>query len=181
MIAMILLALGLALSQPVATPPAPAIAPGTIGIEVTGESLPAPAIAAFVDAAGQALATRDFTPLQRVDIGRYIARIVVTRTPRGIVTTRAPAAGGSLALGGSSVGAGVALPSNKIQLRRMIVTELDVRIVRRIDGVEMWRGRALTAQAEGTADDALGPLGRKLMETAMRYYPASLDGVASVP
>lgn len=157
------------------------VTPGTITVEpVAGASTPAEG-QVFVEAVANALAEADFTPLPSAGKGRYIARITVTRSARGLVSSDAPKKGASGSVGNWGAAIGVMLPSDKSQLRALIVTRLEVRIFRRDGQALVWSGRALTVQTQGSRGDAVGVLAKKLANTVIRHFPEQSSEPASVP
>lgn len=161
---------------------AEALRPGTVAIEpVADEAVPAPARQLFADSVERALADMRFTALPATSRSRYIARVKVTRAARGAVTSKAKSPGPAAAVGNWGAAIGVSMPSNKQALRGLIVTELEVELVLR-DGMKpVWRGRALTAQAEGTRADAPETLAPKLANAAVRSFPAEQPEAISIP
>ncbi len=178
MIASILLA---AAPQAAQAEPAP-LRPGTVAIEPVADSaIPASARQTFADAVERALSDARFMALPATSRSRYIARVKVTRTARGAVTAKGKAPGPGAAMGNWGGAIAVTLPSNKQQLRGLIVTELEVELVLREGMQPVWRGRALTAQAEGTQADAPATLASKLASAAVRGFPAQQPEALSIP
>lgn len=159
-----------------------ALRPGTVAIEPGSDpAIPASAKQVFADAVERALSDARFTALPATSRSRYIARVKVTRTARGAVTSKAKEPGPAAAVGNWGAAIGVTMPSNKQQLRGLIVTELEVELVLR-DGMQpVWRGRAVTAQAEGTRADAPAALAPKLAGAAVRSFPAEQPEPISIP
>lgn len=156
--------------------------PGTVAIEpVADPAIPAPARQTFADAVERALSDARFTTLPATSRSRYIARVKVTRTARGAVTSKGKAPGPGAAVGNWGGAIAVTLPSNKQQLRGLIVTELEVELVLREGMQPVWRGRALTAQAEGTRADDPATLATKLAGAAVRGFPAQQSEALSIP
>ncbi|MBX3593300.1 hypothetical protein [Sphingomonas sp.] len=173
----------LAMLMAIAAPAQDAPTPGTIVVEQpAGRDLPPAVKQAFADGIERALADARFTALPAGTRGRYIARFAVTRAARGEVASngREPKASAG-STGNWGVGLAVAMPSNKRQLRGLIVTELTVEIIDRASGERVWTGRALTAQAEGTRTDAPEALAAKLAPAAIGRFPAADDAPVSVP
>lgn len=160
--------------------PPQAVTPGTITVEVIDGST-APEDQVFAEAVANALADADFTPLPTAGRGRYIARITVMRTARGVVSANAPKQGVSTGVGNWGAAIGVALPSDKSQLRSLIVTQLEVRIVRRDGNAAAWSGRALTVQAQGSRGDAVPVLATKLARAVIGHFPEQSNEPAAVP
>lgn len=159
-----------------------ALRPGTVAIEpVADPAVPASARQTFADAVERALSDARFTALPVTSRSRYIARVKVTRTARGAVTSKAKTPGPAAAVGNWGAAIGVSMPSNKQALRGLIVTELEVELILR-DGMKpVWHGRALTAQAEGTSADAPATLAPKLANAAVRGFPAQQPEAISIP
>ncbi|MFL9839400.1 hypothetical protein ABS767_00370 [Sphingomonas sp. ST-64] len=176
-----------ALAMMVATPAAaqdeaPALTPGTVTVEAAeGDAAPAPVRSVFADAIEQALLDARFTALPGQARGRYIARFAITRAARGAVASNGPEQGARGSVGNWGGAFGVTLPSDKRQLRGLIVTQLTIELVARADLQPVWRGSALTAQAEGTKADAPAALAAKLAPAILRAFPASLAEPVSVP
>jgi hypothetical protein len=168
--------------QPVAQTEPEALRPGTVAIEpVADPAVPASARQTFADAVERALSDARFTALPATSRSRYIARVKVTRTARGAVTSNAREPGAGAAIGNWGGAVAVTLPSDKRQLRGLIVTELEVELVQREGMQPVWRGRALTAQAEGTRADAPATLAPKLASAAVRGFPAQQPEPVSIP
>lgn len=162
---------------------APALTPGTVTVEAVADDANTPAAArqAFVDAVEQALLDARFTALPPQARGRYIARIGVTRAERGAVASNGRESGASGGLGNWGGGVSVTLPSDKRQLRGLIVTTLTVELVSRADDKVVWRGSALTAQAAGTRADVPATLAAKLAPAIIRAFPQTLAEPLSIP
>ncbi|WP_337846363.1 hypothetical protein [Sphingomonas sp.] len=161
---------------------APALTPGTVTVETAaGADTPAAVRQVFADAVEQALLDARFTALPSQARGRYIARIGVTRAPRGAVASNGREPGASGGVGNWGGGISVALPSDKRQLRGLIVTTLTVELVARADDTVVWRGSALTAQAEGTRADTPAALAAKLAPAIIRSFPQPLAEPLSIP
>ncbi|QDX25384.1 hypothetical protein FPZ54_04665 [Sphingomonas suaedae] len=161
---------------------APALAPGTVTVEAAADdATPAAIRSVFADAVEQALLDARFTALPGQARGRYIARISVTRAERGAVASNGAEQGSRSSVGNWGGAFGVTLPSDKRQLRGLIVTQLTVELVARADMQPVWRGSALTAQAEGTKADAPAALAAKLAPAIIRAFPTRLAEPVSVP
>lgn len=160
----------------------PTLTPGTVTVEAMGdEATPAAVRQTFADAVEQALLDARFTALPPQARGRYIARVGVTRAERGAVASNGREPGASGGLGNWGGGVSVALPSDKRQLRGLIVTTLTVELVSRADGTVVWRGSALTAQAAGTRADVPATLAAKLAPAIIRAFPQPLAEPLSIP
>lgn len=193
MVASMLLAAALIPAQTVATPP-PAAAPvpiqadalpipGTVTVEpLPQDAGPAATRAVFADAVERALIDANFVALPgAAGQARYIARIAVSRRAKGEVAVDAPVAGIATQVGNWGAGMMVTLPSSKERLRALMITELTIELVSRADGRVVWRGSALTAQADGTPDDAPATVAAKLAAAVMRGFPEMQAAPVSVP
>lgn len=166
-----------------ASAPAP-FKPGSISIEVKGgegAAVPAALGERVGDAVERKLLDADFMALPRPGPSVYLAAVTVTRTPRGPVTADGPAE--PLTAVPSMVGPQVVvpIPSGKKQLHGLMLTEVAVSIRRRGDGAELWAGRAMTAQVEGSSGDAPATLAAKLTNALFARFPEPNEGPVSVP
>lgn len=193
MYALMILTAALTPAQAVAAPP-PAAAPvpvqgdavptpGTVTVEPLPEDAGPDAVrAVFAEAVERALIDANFIALPGAGgQARYIARIAVSRRAQGEVAADAPVAGTATQVGNWGAGMTVTLPSAKSQLRALVITELTIELVSRAEGRVVWRGSALTAQADGTPDDAPGAVAAKLAGAVMRGFPEVREGAVSVP
>ncbi|MCW4461937.1 hypothetical protein OK349_09475 [Sphingomonas sp. BT-65] len=178
-----MMTIALAAAAPAAAQEAPeAPRPGTVAIEpLAKEAGPATVRQVFADAVERALMDARFTALPATSRSRYVARMKLTRTARGAVTSNAKEEGMATAIGNWGAAIGVTLPSDKRQLRGLIVTELEVEILLREGMQRVWSGRAVTAQAEGTKADAPAALAAKLAPAVIRRFPAQSDEAISIP
>lgn len=178
-----MMTIALAAATPAAAQEAPEpLRPGTVAIEpLAKEAGPAAVRQAFADAVERALLDARFTALPTTSRSRYVARMKLTRTARGAVTSNAKEEGAATAVGNWGVAVGVMLPSGKRQLRGLMVTELEVEILRREGMQRVWSGRAVTAQAEGTKADAPAALAAKLASAVIRRFPAPSEEAISIP
>ncbi len=161
---------------------APTPSPGTVTVEAAaGDETPAAVRQVFADAVEQALLDARFTALPAQARGRYIARIGITRAERGAVASNGRERGASGGLGNWGGAVSVTLPSDKRQLRGLIVTTLKVELVSRADDKVVWSGSALTAQAEGTRADVPATLASKLAPAIIRAFPQTLAEPLSIP
>lgn len=178
----------------VASAPSPATAPvpvqadavptpGTVTVEPMAEDAgPAEVRTVFAEAVERALINANFIALPgAAGQARYIARIAVSRRVQGEVAADAPVAGTATQVGNWGAGMTVTLPSAKSQLRALVITELTIELVSRAEGRVVWRGSALTAQADGTPGDAPGAVAAKLAGAVMRGFPEVREGAVSVP
>lgn len=155
---------------------------GTVAIEAAADpAIPDTARQVFADAVERALFDARFTVLPATSRSRYVARVKVTRTARGAVTSNAREPGAGAAVGNWGGAVAVTLPSDKRQLRGLIVTELEVELVLREGMQPVWRGHALTAQAEGTRADAPAALAPKLANATIRSFPVQQPEPISIP
>ena len=175
-------------APPPATAPVPVQAdvvptPGTVTVEPLAEDAgPAEVRAVFAEAVERALIDANFIALPGAGgQARYIARIAVSRRAQGEVTADGREAGAATRVGNWGAGMTVTLPSAKSQLRTLVVTELTIELVSRAEGRVVWRGSALTAQADGTPGDAPGAVAAKLAGAVMRGFPEVREGAVSVP
>lgn len=192
MIALMMLTATLMPAQAVAAPP-PATAPvpaqsdavptpGTVTVEPMAEAGPAEVRTVFAEAVERALIDANFIALPgAAGQARYIARIAVSRRAQGEVAADGQEAGAATQVGNWGAGLRVTLPSSKSQLRALVITELTIELVSRAEGRVVWRGSALTAQADGTPGDAPGAVAAKLAGAVMREFPEVREGAVSVP
>jgi hypothetical protein len=163
---------------------APALAEGergTITVEpLPVEAAPAEAREAFSGAVAAALLEAGFLALPHGH-GRYVARMTVSRTPKGIVTGPVGKSGSTAVLGSWGGGVQVPLPTGKKALRTLFVTELVIEIAPRGSAGHVWRGEALTVKAEGSAGDAPEALATDLARAALRSYPQVVGQAVAVP
>lgn len=193
MIALMMLTAALMPAQAVAAPP-PATAPvpvqsdavptpGTVTVEPMAEEAgPAEVRTVFGEAVERALIDANFIALPgAAGQARYIARIAVSRRAQGEVAADGQEAGAATQVGNWGAGLRVTLPSSKSQLRALVITKLTIELVSRAEGRVVWRGSALTAQADGTPGDAPGAVAAKLAGAVMRGFPEVREGAVSVP
>ena len=157
--------------------------PGTVTVEPMGEEAgPAEVRTVFAEAVERALIDANFIALPgAAGQARYIARIAVSRRAQGEVAADGQEAGAATQVGNWGAGLRVTLPSSKSQLRALVITELTIELVSRAEGRVVWRGSALTAQADGTPGDAPGAVAAKLAGAVMRGFPEVRGGAVSVP
>ncbi len=193
MIALMMLTAALMPAQAVVAPPPAAVpvpvqsdavpTPGTVTVEPMAEEAgPAEVRTVFGEAVERALIDANFIVLPgAAGQARYIARIAVSRRAQGEVAADGQEAGAATQVGNWGAGLRVTLPSSKSQLRALVMTELTIELVSRAEGRVVWRGSALTAQADGTPGDAPGAVAAKLAGAVMRGFPAVREGAVSVP
>lgn len=159
-----------------------AVAPGTITVEPLPDDAASPeARRLFAEAVERALVDRDFLALPGDNRGRYVARMKLSRRAEGSVAVNdaEPGADGNLGDWGASLG--VTLPSDKRQVRSLIVTEFQIEILPRDGARPVWSGRALTVKPQGTPGDTPAALAKKLANAVMRVFPKQMEGPVSVP
>ena len=193
MIALMMLTAALMPAQAGAAPPPAAVpvpvqsdavpTPGTVTVEPMAEEAgPAEVRTVFAEAVERALIDANFIALPgAAGQARYIARIAVSRRAQGEVAADGQEAGAATQVGNWGAGLRVTLPSSKSQLRALVITELTIELVSRAEGRVVWRGSALTAQADGTPGDAPGAVAAKLAGAVMRGFPEVREGPVSVP
>lgn len=155
--------------------------PGTISVEIADDAPDQPANAAiFADAVKVALLDARFLTLPATGHGRYIARATVTHVTQGTAT--APVAASRSQADVSNWGAHLTVPlrSKNRVVQSLVRTQLNVDIVRRDTGQSVWRGSALTVQAEGEAGSSPAVAG-KLAGAVMRQFPDSSSAPVTVP
>jgi len=167
-----------------AAPTAAPFRPASISVEVKGGeggAVPAALGERVGDAVERKLLDADFTALPRPGPSVYLAAVTVTRSSRGPVTAEGPAE--PLTAVPSVVGPQVVvpIPSGKKQLHGLMITEVAVSIRRRSDAAELWAGRAMTAQVEGSPGDAPATLAAKLTNALFARFPEPNEGPVSVP
>jgi hypothetical protein len=144
------------------------IAPGTITVEPLPDDRGSPeARRLFAEAVERALVDREFLALPAGNRGRYVARMKLSRRAEGSVAVNAaePGADGNVGNWGASLR--VTMPSGKQHIRSLIVTELEIEILRR-DGMQpVWTGRALTVRPQGTPGDAPAAVAKALADAGV--------------
>ncbi|RZM32308.1 MAG: hypothetical protein EOP67_28405 [Sphingomonas sp.] len=105
----------------------------------------------------------------------------VVHETRGLVG--APAGTKEPAASVANWGAGVqlSLPTQKQDLRALIVTRMTITLTAWRDGRTLWTGSAVTAQVGGTQANAPAVVGAKLAGALVSRMPAVLEGPLSVP
>jgi hypothetical protein len=174
----------LAALAPVATAPAmqDAVMPGTVTVEPLPDGVVSPeASRLFAEAVERALNDADFLALPADNRGRYIARMKLSRHAQGSVAVNAAEQGMASDFGDWGARFLVTLPSGKRHIRGLIVTELEIEVLRR-DGMQpVWSGRALTVKPQGTPGDAPAAVAKKLADAVMRVFPEQMAEPVSVP
>jgi len=170
-------------SMPAPGPLSPeSLSPGTVTVApLAADQGPAEVRNVVAAQVERALSDAGFLALPAGGRGRYTARVTITRTPRGAVTSNARERRADPVVGNWGAGLSVTMPSGKRQLRGLIVTELRLELIRRGETAPAWTARAATAQAEGTAADDPSPLAATLAAAALRQFPAQSDAAISVP
>ena len=165
-----------------ATSETTAPAPGTIAIVATDAQTTAdPIMATFLAVIRRALLRTEFLPLPDGGHGRYVARVAVSQTSPSVVASAGSGSATTSNVTHSGNGLSWRLPSGKRQLHDLIVTRLDVVVVRRSDDHVVWTGRATTARIEGTQAGMPEAVAAALSEVLFRQFPRSLPGPVSVP
>ncbi len=155
---------------------------GTITVAVAPDTPVSPSEAALLaEGVGEALSGASFLVLPGQGVGRYTARVSLTRSAQGPVTAPGSAIASSAGVANLGAGLRVTLPTNKQQIHELMVSTLTLSLVSRKDGRVIWTGKALTAQVEGTRADAPGELGRRLTQALMTRYPQPAPETLSVP
>jgi hypothetical protein len=154
------------------------LAPGTISVEIAADqAIPGDLGERMDDAVQRELLDAEFTALPRPGASRYVAAVTIRRDARGAVTVDGREAGPQIGAGALSV----QLPSQKREMHGLTLTELSVTIRRRDDPVILWAGSAMTAQVEGSRNDAPSVLAPKLVRALFRDFPTQPEGPISVP
>jgi len=158
------------------------VAPGTVTVEPLPDEAGSPeARLLFAEAVESALNDANFLALPADNRGRYVARMKLSRRAEGSVAVNAAEPGADGNVGDWGAALRVTLPSGKRQMRSLIVTELEIEILRR-DGMQaVWTGRALTVKPQGTPGDMPAALAKKLADAVMRVFPEQMEGPVSVP
>ena len=89
--------------------------------------------------------------------------------------------GGSTGSYGSGVGVGVGLNLNALGDQRGIETTLNVRIVRTIDNLVIWEGRAVQRGALNSPAAQPGIASSKLAESLFKDFPGTSGETVTVP
>lgn len=156
--------------------------PGTVTLTVVDDGkTDGPEVPAIADAVGDAFNSANYLVLPATGPSRYRARVAIDHEQRGLVGapsgTKAPAA--SVANWGGGVQ--LALPTQKQDLRALIVTRMTITLTAWRDGRTLWTGSAVTAQVGGTQANAPAVVGAKLAGALVSRMPAVLEGPLSVP
>ena len=172
--------LALLLMTALTPPPPDAVAPpppiaGTVAVALGAKDADPDTDQRFADAVGQALGADNFTSLPTPGHSRYVAQVSVVRQARGLVTTRVAKEPASAGIGSWGPAIRVPLGSHKTQLRDLVETRLDVRLVERAGGRQVWHGSAVTVGPDGA------PVAGKLARAAVASYPQTVATPVSVP
>jgi hypothetical protein len=158
---------------------------GTISVEVkTADGAFDSSTAAFVNAISDALAAKGLTTLDDPGHAAFVAEATLSRAEVGTRTTRArPGSYAARTTGSAGVGAGfaVALPAGQTRLVPLQRVRLEMRIRKRGEEGVLWSGVALTVRAAGTPKGADDVVASDLSGAVLRSYPATSEGVATVP
>lgn len=165
-----------------ATSDTAALAPGTIAIvAMDAQTTPDPIVATFLAIIRRALLQTAFLPLPDGGHGRYVARVAVSQTSSGVVASAGSGSAAAPNVTRRGNGLSWRLPSGKRQLHELVVTRLDVIVVRRSDNLIVWTGKATTARIEGTTAGTPAVVAAALSEPLFRQFPRPLPGPVSVP
>lgn len=158
------------------------ITPGTVTVDPLPDEAGSPeARRLFAEAVESALNDANFLALPAGNRGRYVARMKLSRRAEGSVAVDAAEPGADSSVGNWGAALRVTMPSGKQQIRPLVVTELEIELLRR-DGMQrVWNGRALTVKPQGTPGDTPAALAKKLADAAMRAFPQQMPDPASVP
>lgn len=181
-IAASLLSAGIVGGQPLSAAPPSG---GTIAIEAVSapgdrDSVTRP----FVDAAGEALASKGFTILEDKGHAAYVAELILTRVDVGTGSAKASSGNSSVTPGSSAgvgVGATIPLPTGKSRLVALQRIQIEMRIRKRGEDALVWHGSAVTVREAGTREGANGLVAPALSEAMLRSYPAEVQEVVGVP
>lgn len=165
-----------------AAPPAT----GTISIESRdADAALGPSMPAFVNALGEAFATRGFTVLEQPGHAAYVVELDVSRVDVGTGTAKVPTDRSTVEPGGApnAVGVGVRIPlaTGKSTLVPLQRTRMEVRIKTRADQGLVWHGTAITVRAAGTRKGQDAVVAADLSAALLRAYPAQPEDVIGVP
>jgi hypothetical protein len=164
-----------------AVAPSP-VAPGTITVEPLPDTRGSPeARRLFAEAVERALVDREFLALPTGNRGRYVARMKLSRRAEGSVAVNAAEPGADANVGNWGAALRVTMPSGKQHIRSLIVTELEIEILRGGGMQPVWAGRALTVRPQGTPGDAPAAVAKALADAVMRAFPEQMEGPVSVP
>jgi hypothetical protein len=157
-------------------------APGTIAIVARdAETTVDPTVATFLAVIRRAILQTAFLPLPDGGHGRYVAKVAVSQTSPGVVSSAGSGSAAASNVTHRGNGLSWRLPSRKRQLHDLIVTRLDVIVVRRSDDHVVWTGQATTARIEGTPAGMPAVVAAALSEALFRQFPCPLPGPVSVP
>jgi hypothetical protein len=156
--------------------------PGTVTVIVVPDgdehAADAPAYAEAVDAVFNAA---NYLVLPAAGPSRYRARVAVDHEARGLVGAPATTKKADAAMANWGGGVSIALPTEKQDLRALIVTRMTITLSDWRSGRTLWTGSAITAQVGGTSANAPATVGTKLANALVARMPAVLDEPLSVP
>lgn len=113
----------------------------------------------------------------------YVVRYTLDRVVLSASGARSPVSvgvGGSTGSYGSGVGLGIGIDLSGPPKDR-IVTELSVRIAKRLDGTVLWEGRASVEAKEGSPAAQPGLAASKLAEALFKDFPGESGTTIRVP
>ena len=155
---------------------------GTISVVAGGDQATTAEVAQiYTDAVEHALLRTRLVLLPNPSHSRYIARVEVLQTPRGVVASdgRQSAAVPTMAYGGG--GLSLSLPSKNAQLRGLVETRLKISVSLRSDDRVAWTGEALTVRASGTRNGDIAVIATTLSDALFAHFPHRLYEPLSVP
>lgn len=159
-----------------------AVPPGTVTLLVDEDGkTDGPEVPAFADAIGDVFNSANFLVLPGRGPSRYRARIDIRHELRGLVGAPAGKKAPDAQVANWGAGVQLALPTQKQDLRALIVTRMTITLTAWRDGHTLWSGSAVTAQVAGTPANAPAVVGAKLAGALVSRMPAALDGPLSVP
>ena len=161
---------------------APPPKPGTITVVASGtQTVTDPMVATFVGAVSHAVLQTGFVPLPDTGHSRYVAKVEVSQTSRGVVTATGNGPGSAPSVNHQGSGLSLSLPSGKRQLHGLVVTRLAVIVTLRSDSQIIWSGTATTARVDGTQAGAPAAVAAALSDALFARFPQPLPGPLSVP
>jgi len=168
------------LAAPVAaTEPLP---PGTVTVTVVEEGkADSPDRPAFATAVGDAFNSANFLVLPGTGPSRYRVRVDIRQEARGLVGAPAGAKAPNASVANWGGGVQFTLPTEKQDLRALIVTRMTITLTTWREGRTLWSGSAVTAQVGGTPANAPATVGAKLAGALVSRLPAVLEGPLSIP
>ncbi|MEA1085803.1 hypothetical protein SFC76_16175 [Sphingomonas sp. CD22] len=159
-----------------------ALPPGTVTLTVVDDGkTDGPEVPAIAEAVGDAFNTANYLVLPATGPSRYRARVAIVHETRGLVGAPAGTKGPAASVANWGAGVQLSLPTQKQDLRALIVTRMTITLTAWRDGRTLWTGSAVTAQVGGTQANAPAVVGAKLAGALVSRMPAVLEGPLSVP